>query len=106
MNKPKSSHILELAQNTIFVDRDSAKDLMVLAFKTEDAIHALDKLLPKVPEPMSNEEYKDLSEYQVAKIIAIANELNRREKQHIATKILTKIEAHEKLKTRRKRKAN
>lgn len=100
----KASRLFEIAKTSNFVgQRDVAKEMMILAFSQEDAIEALDKLLPKVPEPMSNEEYKDLTTAQVNKILEIAQELKIREKQHLAAKILAKVEASEKLKKRKRK---
>jgi len=84
-------------------DRLVAKDLVVLAFRQEDPIQALDRILPSMPEPTFELEEEDqLSEGQVAKILAIASDLEKLKKQKIVSQILAKVERIEARKRRKK----
>lgn len=100
----KASRLFNIAKASNYVgERSAAKEILVLAFKQEDAIEALDKLLPKVQEPMSSEEFKELTVAQVSQIMAVAQKLQERERQHIAAKILARVEANEQLKKRKRK---
>ena len=95
---------MSLARATVETDRLAAKELVVLAIRTEDAIHALDRLLPKVPEPqMDLEELQELSSGQVGKIMALVRELEVRDKKRIASTILAKVERMEQVKKKKHR---
>jgi hypothetical protein len=100
----KAEQLMSIARATVETDREAAKDLVVLAIKTEDAMSALDRLLPKVPEPqMDEQEINDLSPGQVGKIMALVKELEGRKKQKIASTILAKVERIEQLKKKNRR---
>ena len=101
----KAQKLFQIAQASLLKgDREAAKEVAVLAFSSADAVYALDKLLPKVQEPMSKEELQDLTLEQLAQIRAVAAQLQTRKKQHLAAVILAKVEAAEQLKLRRKTK--
>ena len=101
----KAEQLMSLARATAETDREAAKELVVLALKTEDAIHALDRLLPKVPEPqMEEDEIQELSPGQVGKIMALVHELELRQKKRIASTILAKVERLEQKKNNRRKK--
>lgn len=103
MNRSKANKLLEIAGRTL--DRgevEAAKGMVVLALKQEDAIDALDKLLPSIPEPAWEVEEDSLSEAQVAKILAVAKELQQMKKFKIANQILAKVEKIEHKKKRKK----
>ena len=53
---------------------------------------------------MSKEELQDLTLEQLAQIRSVVAQLQTRKKQHLAAKILVKVEAAEQLKLRRKNK--
>lgn len=101
----KAEQLMSMARATVETDRDAAKELVVLAIRTEDAMSALDRLLPKVPEPqMDEEEIEELSPGQVGKIMALVRELEQRQKKKIASTILAKVERIEQLKKKNRRK--
>ena len=101
----KAEQLMSMARATVETDRAAAKELVVLAIKTEDAMSALDRLLPKVPEPqMGEEEIEELSPGQVGKIMGLVKELEQRQKKKIASTILAKIERIEQLKKKNRRK--
>lgn len=101
----KSEILLEIARSTLERgEEDTAKEMVVLAMQTEDAVDALNKLLPKVPEPVQEEELH-LSENQIAKIHALARDLESSHKLRVANLILgrlEKIESAKKLKRAKK----
>ena len=100
----KSEKLLQVARSTLDKgDESTAKEMVVLAMKTEDAIDALNKLLPKVPDPILEEEI-DLSENQIAKIHALAQDLEASHKFKIASLILGRLERIESAKQMKKAK--
>jgi hypothetical protein len=107
---PKSHRLLQIARATL--DRGGtenevvAREMAVLALRSEDAMDALDKLLPKVPEPEMREEdfEENLEETQVAQIRAMANELVARKKDWIAKSILARLDQIDEAKKRRRAK--
>lgn len=105
----KSQKLLEVAGKSIDNgDRVVAKEMAVLALKQDDAIDALDRLLPSPPEPpqaFDTEEEDNLSQAQVSKILALAKELGEMKKHKVVNKILAKVEQIEAKKKRRKRQA-
>jgi len=101
--------LLEVAGRTLDNgDRRTAKEMVVLAMKQEDAVDALDKLLPQVPEPTdevpSRDDEDNLSESQLSRIMALARDLQDRKKFKIAQQILSKVEKIEEGRKRKKRK--
>jgi hypothetical protein len=99
----KSEKLLGVAQTTLLKgDRETAKEIAIMALTTEDAVDALDKLLPKVPEPEISAEEIELSPNQVGKILAIAQELQSKQKHGIASVILAKLEGIEARKRQKK----
>lgn len=98
----KAERLLQIAQKTLLKgDRQTASEIAILALTTEDAVHALDRLLPRVPE--ADPEALELSDEQVAKVMACARDLEGKNEKRIATQILSKIERMEaKKKLRRK----
>lgn len=108
ISESKTERLLRTAQKTLLKgDVETAKEMVVLAMTKEDAVQALDKLLPSVPEP-AKEELEELTEEQVSSIRACAEDLVGAEQQMIATKILSKLErleARKKLKRKRRKKA-
>lgn len=93
---PKAERLLRIAQKTLLKgDRNTAREIAVMALTTEDAVQALDRLLPHVPEP--DPEALDLSSEQVAKIISCAREMENADQtqRKIACQILSKIERME-----------
>lgn len=99
----KSERLLQVARATLEKgDLSLAKEMTVLALRSEDAIEALDKLLPTVPEPEISDIELDLSENQVAKIRAVANELFDRKKQKLAHSILARLDQIDAAKKRKK----
>ena len=102
----KSARLLHVARATLARgDRDTAQEITVLALRSEDAIEALDKLLPHVPEPEIPEEELELSDNQVAQIRAMATELFERKKQKLACTILARLERIDAAKKKRRHKA-
>ena len=100
----KSETLLEVARATLEKgDEDTAKEMVVLAMKTEDAIDALNKLLPKVPDPVPEYEI-DLSENQIARIHALAKNLEAEKKYQVANLILGRLERIESAKKVKKSK--
>lgn len=98
----KSQKLLQVAGRTLDDgDRSTAKDLVVLALKQEDAIDTLNGLLPSMPVTEFEVEEESLSESQVAKILSLAKDLQNMKKFKIANQILAKVE---KLESQRKRK--
>lgn len=103
----KSEKLLSVARATLeHGDLELAKEITVLALRSEDAMDALDKLLPKVPEPEISEEELELSDNQVAQIRAMANELAERKKQKLANSILARLDRIDASKKRRKKNTN
>lgn len=100
----KAEKLMQLARKTIETDREAARELVVLALKQEDAVNALDKLLPKVPEKPEFEEIEELTQAQVGKIMALVTELETRNKKRIASTILAKIERMEQRKKKKRKK--
>lgn len=100
----KSQKLLEVAGKSIDNgDREIAKEMVVLAMKQDDAIDALDRLLPSMPEPPVNfDEEEALTQSQVSKILALAKELEVMKKHNVVTKILAKVEQIEARKKRRR----
>jgi hypothetical protein len=99
---PKAEQLLRAAQKTLLKgDRETAREVAVLALAEEDAIQALDKLLPRVPEVEPIEEL-DLSGEQIARIMNCAKEAERRDQTRIARQILAKLERLEEKKKKRK----
>jgi hypothetical protein len=99
----KTEKLLGVAQATLLKgDRETAKEIAVMALTTEDAVDALDKLLPKVPEPEISAEEIELSPNQVGKITALAQELQAQQKHKIASVILAKLERIEERKRQKK----
>jgi len=100
---PKSQRLLQIARATLERgDESLAREMTVLALRSDDAMDALDKLLPKVPEPEMREEEFDLEENQVAQIRALANELVERKKDWIARSILARLDQIDEAKKRRR----
>lgn len=103
----KAERLLQTAQKTLLKgDAETAKEMVVLAMTTQDAVTALDKLLPSVPDP-APEELENLTEDQVAGIKSCAVSLMEAKQQKIAASILTKlerIEARKRLKRKRNKK--
>lgn len=99
---PKADRLLKIAQKTLLRgDTETAKEIAVMAMSTEDAVHALDRLLPRVQE--ADPEALELSDEQVAKVMACARELEGKNEKRIAVQILAKLERLEvKKKLRRK----
>lgn len=94
----KAERLLRSAQKTLLKgDRETARELVVLAMTTEDAVSALDKLLPRVPEP---EVDLDLGPEQVARIMSCVKDLEKRNQKRVAAQILSKIERIEAQKKR------
>ena len=88
---PKAERLLRIAQKTLLRgDRDTAREIAVMALTTEDAVQALDRLLPHVPE--ADPEALDLSSEQVARIMSCARELEFMSQRKIADQILSKVE--------------
>jgi hypothetical protein len=83
-------------------DEVLAREMTVLALRSEDAMDALDKLLPKIPEPEIREEELGLSDNQVAQIRAMANELVERKKQKLANSILARLDRIDDAKKRKR----
>jgi hypothetical protein len=99
----KSERLLQVARATLEKgDLDLAKEITVLALRSEDAVEALDKLLPTVPEPEIPEDELELSDNQVAKIRAVANELFDLKKQKLAHTILARLDRIDAAKKKRK----
>ena len=100
----KTQRLLEVAGRSLDNgDRAVAKEMVVLAMKQEDAIDALDRLLPSVPEPQFEVEEDTLSDGQVAKILALARELGQMKKFKLVNQILAKVEQIEARKKRKKK---
>jgi hypothetical protein len=100
----KAQRLLDVAGRTLDNgERETAKAMVVLAMKQDDAIDALDRLLPSVEEPQFEVEEDTLSESQVAKILALAKELGELRKNRIVTQILAKVERIEANKKRKKK---
>ena len=96
---------MQMARRTVDTDRQAAKELVVLALKQEDAVNALDRLLPRVPEkPDVEEEIEELSQAQVGKIMGLVRELEARDKKRIATAILSKLERMEQNRKKKRKK--
>lgn len=88
---PKAERLLRIAQKTLLRgDRNTAREIAVMALTTEDAVQALDRLLPHVPE--ADPEALDLSSEQVARIMGCARELEVMSQRKIANQILSKVE--------------
>lgn len=102
-NTPKAERLLQIAQATLLKgDRQTAREITVLALTMEDAVRALDKLLPRVPEP-SPEIVEDLTGEQIARIMTCVRDLEQRNQKKVANQILAKLERLEaKKKLRRK----
>lgn len=91
--QPKSSQLLEIARATLQRgETDSAKRMVVMAMRSEDAIHALDRLLPKVPTPEISAEELELSPHAIAKITALARSLKATSHQKIVSALLGRVE--------------
>jgi hypothetical protein len=105
MSRPlKAQRLLEVAGKTLDNgDRETAKEMVVLAMKQDDSIEALDRLLPSVPEPPVEVEEETLSESQVAKILGLVKELEQMKKFKIVNQILAKVEKIEEKKRRKKK---
>jgi hypothetical protein len=74
MKKTKADLLLEASRKTLARgDRNTAKEIVVVALTTDDAIEALDRLLPQVPE--ADPGVLELSEHQIAKVTALAKSL-------------------------------
>lgn len=100
----KAENLLHIAGKTLDKGNEiTAKSIVILALKQEDAVDALDKLLPSVPEPEFIIEEDTLSDQQVAKILAVARDLQRMSKFKIANQILARVEKIEADKKRKKR---
>jgi hypothetical protein len=105
----KTTQLLNVARASLVErkDEETAREITVLALKSEDAVDALNKLLPQVPEPaaeISEEEEPDLSDNQVAQIRSVVNELMLRKKNRIAASILGRLDRIDAAKKRRKEK--
>jgi uncharacterized membrane protein len=101
----KADQLMSMARATYEKDREAAKELVVLAIRTEDAMSALDRLLPKIPEPqMDLDEVEDLSPGQVGRIMALVRELEQMHKKKIASTLLAKVERIEQMKKKNRRK--
>lgn len=102
----KTEKLLRAARTSLVKGHiEAAKELMVLALTQEDAVDALDKLLPRVPEPeMRAEEIEELTPGQVGRIMSLVKELETRDKKRIASTILAKLERIEQQKKRRRKK--
>ena len=99
----KASRLLQIASKTFPKDPESAHQYAVMALKSEDAIDALDKLLPRVPEPEPlTDSEMDLTAEQVASIRSLASKVESRQKEKIATAILARLDKIESLKKKRK----
>lgn len=99
----KAARLLQIASKTYSRDPESAHQCVVMAMKSEDAIDALDKLLPKVPEPEPlTESEMDLTSEQVASIRALASRVEARQKDKIATAILARLDKIEATKKKRR----
>lgn len=102
-NQPKSLQLLEIARATLQRGEiDAAERMVVLAMRTDDAIEALDRLLPKVPEPEISAEDLELSPQQIAKITALARDLKATRHQKIVTALLGRVERIEAAQAARK----
>jgi len=90
----KAERLLRIAQKTLLRgNRDEAREIAIMALTTEDAVQALDRLLPHVPE--ADPEALDISSEQVARLVGCARELEHMSQRKIATQILSKIERME-----------
>lgn len=99
----KAQRLLEVAGRTLDNgDREVAKEMVVLAMKEDDAIDALDRLLPSVPEPKFEVEEDTLTQSQVAQILALARDLSAMKKHRIVNQILAKVERIEQRKRKKK----
>lgn len=98
----KAERLLRIAQKTLLKgDRQTASEIAVMAMTTDDAVQALDRLLPRVPE--ADPEALELSDEQVASIMSCARELEGMNEKRIATQILSKLERIEVKKKFRKK---
>ena len=100
----KSEKLFQIAKKTLEKgNRETAKRMAVLALTSEDALEALDKLLPKVPEPAMNEDdLEELSPGQVGKIMGLARALEDLSKKRIASAILARLDRIEEARKRRR----
>jgi hypothetical protein len=94
IDKPlKSSQLLQVARATLQKgDRNTAKEMAVLAMRSDDAVQALDRLLPKLPEPGISAEELEMSPEQIASITALARTIKATQHQKIVTAILGRLE--------------
>jgi hypothetical protein len=102
----KAEKLLDIAGRTLEAgDADEARRVAVMALKQEDAVDALDKILPSINEPQFEaEEFEsELSDQQVARIMSVAKELQQQRRFKIATQILAKIEKIEQSKKRKRK---
>ncbi len=91
MNTKRTDQLVQAAEKTLERgDREMARELMVLAFRQNDAIEALDRLLPRVPNPIPEEAF-ELDDLQVAQIQRIAAEVSKDHPQ-LAEQILSRLE--------------
>ena len=103
----KSTRLLYVARATLERgDQAMAREVTVLALRSGDAMEALDKLLPKIPEPAEIPESElELSDNQVAQIRAVAKDLFERKKKTLAHTILARLEQIDAAKKRRRQKS-
>jgi len=103
--KATSKKLHEIAKKTYENGNErDAKRILCMAMTSEDSLDTLDKLMPQAPESdLSREEIKELEApehekppeltgAQVAKIRAIAQELEKRDLTKISKAILAKLD--------------
>lgn len=89
----KSLQLLEVARATLQRgNRDDAKRMVVMAMRSDDAVQALDRLLPKIQAPEISAEELELSPGQIAKITALARTIKATQHQKIVTALLGRVE--------------
>ena len=107
MAQGKAEKLLQVARQTLEAgDRDQARKVAVMALRQEHAVDALDKLLPSVQEPQFEAEAfeeENLSENQIARVMAVAKELQQQKQFKMATQIMARIEKIELSRKRRRR---
>jgi len=105
----KSERLLHVARATLERgDLPTAREVVVLALRSGDAMEALDKLLPRIPEPeipdTIPESELELSDNQVAQIRSVARALFDRKKRMLAHTILARLERIDAAKKKRRQK--
>jgi hypothetical protein len=92
----KAEKLFQVAKATVERgDAETGKEMTVLALKAHDAIEALDRILPSLPEPLSAEEFEELNPQQVARIRSMVRQLEDRRQHKIAAVLLAKVESVE-----------